>query len=216
VRLDHIAYVSDHDHVIDVVQRLGSSLGAAFTDGGIHPRFGTRNFILPLDGGTYLEVVCALDHPAADQLPFGRAVTRRAAEGGGWLGWVVGLDDISIAEKRIGRESAPGHRRRPDGVDLLWKQLGINNMIEDPQLPFFIEWNVAPSDHPSAGAKPGVHIERLEIAGDSGVVCEWLGEPIEHPLDDVDVTWIDPRDNDGATGLVAVEIRTPKGLVRID
>jgi hypothetical protein len=216
VRLDHLAYVSDHDHVVDAVQRLGSSLGAAFTDGGIHPRFGTRNFILPLEGGTYLEVVCALDHPAADQLPFGRAVTRRAAEGGGWLGWVVGLKDITVAEKRIGRESAPGHRRRPDGVDLSWKQLGINNMIEDPQLPFFIEWNVDASEHPSAGAKPGIRIESLEIAGDRDVVCNWLGEPVEHPLDDIEVTWIDPSENDGATGLVAAVIRTPKGLVRIE
>ena len=216
MRLDHLAYVSDHDHVIDVVQRLGSSLGAAFTDGGIHPRFGTRNFILPLEGGTYLEVVCALDHPAGDQLPFGRAVTRCAAAGGGWLGWVVGVDDITIAEKRIGRESAAGHRRRPDGVDLSWKQLGINNMIEDPQLPFFIEWNVDPSDHPSVGAKPGVRVERLEISGNRETVCDWLGEPIEHPLDDVEVTWIDPRENDDSTGLIAVEIRTPRGLVRID
>lgn len=216
MRLDHLAYVSDHDHVVDVVQRLGSSLGAAFIDGGIHPRFGTRNFILPLEGGTYLEVVCALDHPAGDQLPFGRAVTRCAAAGGGWLGWVVGVDDITIAEKRIGRESAPGHRRRPDGVDLSWKQLGIINMIEDPQLPFFIEWNVDPADHPSVGATPGVRVERLEISGSPETVCDWLGEPIEHPLEDIEVTWIDPRENNDATGLIAVEIRTPKGLVRID
>ncbi len=216
MRLDHLAYVSDSAHVVDVVQRLGSSLGAAFTDGGMHPRFGTRNFILPMQGGTYLEVVCALDHPAADQVPFGRAVIRVANEGGGWLGWVVGVDDITIAEKRIGRESADGHRRRPDGVDLSWKQLGINNMIDDPQLPFFIQWLSDPSEHPSVGAKTGLQIERLEIAGSQATVCEWLGEPVEHPLDNVAVTWIDPRDNDGRTGLVAVDIRTPKGVVRID
>ncbi|OIQ72654.1 hypothetical protein GALL_457150 [mine drainage metagenome] len=89
-------------------------------------------------------------------------------------------------------------------------------MIEDPQLPFFIEWNVDPSEHPSFGGKPGIRVERLVIAGDRDSVCEWLGEPVEHPLDDVEVTWIDPSENDGATGLVAVEIRTPKGLVRID
>jgi len=216
VRLDHLAYVSDHDHVIDVVQRLGSSLGSAFTDGGIHPRFGTRNFILPLEGGAYLEIVCALDHPAADSAPFGRAVTRRAAEGGGWLGWVVGVNDMTVAEKRLGRESVPGHRRRPDGVDLSWNQLGINSMIEDPQLPFFIQWHVDDSEHPSAGANHGVRIQSLEIAGDPKVVSQWLGEPVDHPLDDIAVTWIDPRDNDGATGLIAAEIRTPKGLVRID
>jgi len=28
--------------------------------------------------------VCALDHPAAEKTPFGQAVTKKAAEGGGW------------------------------------------------------------------------------------------------------------------------------------
>jgi len=140
VRLDHVSYVADHDHLVDVVQRIGSSLGAAFQDGGIHPRFGTRNFILPLHGGTYLEVVCPLDHPAADSAAFGQAVSQRAREGGGWLTWVVAVDDISTVQERVGREPVIGHRRRPDGFDLEWKQLGVKSTMEDPQLPFFVQW----------------------------------------------------------------------------
>ena len=131
MHLDHISYVASHDHLIDEVQRIGSRLGAGFMDGGIHPRFGTRNFTLPLQGGRYLEIVCPLDHPAADASPFGKVVSRRAQDGGGLLTWVLSVSNISTFEKRLGRESVDGHRRRPDGSDLHWKQIGVLGTLED-------------------------------------------------------------------------------------
>ena len=67
----------------DTVQPLGSSLGSTFFDGGVHPRFGTRNFKMPLQNGQYIEVVCSLDHPAREQTPWGKAVSKKAQEGGG-------------------------------------------------------------------------------------------------------------------------------------
>ncbi len=48
MRLDHVAYVTSHGQLADTVQRLGSRLGSAFVDDGLHPRFGTRNFTMPL------------------------------------------------------------------------------------------------------------------------------------------------------------------------
>ena len=211
MRLDHISYACTSAEVADTVQRIGSDLGATFKDGGRHPRFGTRNFILPLAGGCYIEVVSALDHPAADKAPFGKAVSQRAADGGGWLTWVVAVDDISVIESRLGREAADGHRVRPDGVDLSWKQLGVLNVMDDPQLPFFVQWHSSADLHPSAGAER-VQIERLEICGDSDVVSAWLGEPVDHPLDDIEVSWIDGDD----PGIAAVWFSTPNGPVRID
>jgi hypothetical protein len=140
MRLDHVSYVTSHDQLADTVQRLGARLGSTFVDGGIHPRFGTRNFTLPLQNGHYLEVVCPLDHPSSDSTPFGKAVSQRAAEGGGWLTWVVAVDDVSKIEKRLGRAAVDGHRTKPDGKDLAWKQIGVLGTLEDKQLPFFIEW----------------------------------------------------------------------------
>jgi hypothetical protein len=214
MRLDHLAYAAPSDHLADVVQRIGARLGAAFTDGGVHPRFGTRNFILPLLGGMYLEVVAALDHPAADNAPFGRAVKQRAEDGAGWLGWVVGVDDISTVEQRLGRSAVAGHRHRPDGFDISWRQIGVNDLIDNPQLPFFIQWEVDPSEHPSAGATGEVAVTRLEIAGDPALVNAWVGSTNGHPLDDVDVTWLPP--DRGDVGLVAVHFDTPLGPVRLD
>jgi hypothetical protein len=149
MRLDHVSYVTSHDQLADTVQRLGSRLGSTFVDGGVHPRFGTRNFTLPLQNGHYIEVVCPLDHPASDSSPFGKAVSRRAAEGGGWLTWVVAVDDVSAIETRLGRAAVDGHRTKPDGTDIRWKQIGVLGTLEDRQLPFFIEW--IENHHPSHG-----------------------------------------------------------------
>ena len=57
MRLDHVSYVTSHAQLADTVQRLGSRLGSTFVDGGIHPRFGTRNFTLPLQDGHYLSLI---------------------------------------------------------------------------------------------------------------------------------------------------------------
>ena len=178
----------------------------------MHPRFGTRNFILPLLNGVYLEVVEPLDHPATDKAPFGRAVKARSEAGGGWLAWVVSVDDISTVEARIGRSAVLGQRRRPDGMVLSWKQIGVLDMLDDPALPFFIQWLGEPRDHPSMGAGHKVFLDRLEIAGDPQRVSEWLGLSVEGPLADVKVEWVGINGN---PGLVAVQFATPHGPVRI-
>jgi hypothetical protein len=49
------------------------------------PRFGARNFTLPLHNSLYIEVVCRLDHPATEQTPWDKALSNKAQEGGGWL-----------------------------------------------------------------------------------------------------------------------------------
>ena len=211
MRLDHMSYACTSGELADVVQRIGLDLGAAFRDGGRHPQFGTRNFILPLAGGCYIEVVAALDHPASEKAPFGQAVARRAADGGGWMSWAVAVDDIGPMEERLGREARPGHRIRPDGHDLNWKQLGIIDVMDDPQLPFFVEWQCDASEHPSAGAG-AVSIDRIEIAGDPDTVSAWLGMPKDHPLDDISVEWVDADEQ----GIVAVWFETPAGTVRVD
>jgi hypothetical protein len=212
MRLDHLSYAAGPDGLASTADRLGTVLGERFTDGGIHPRFGTRNMVLPLTAGTYLEVVSVLDHPASDKAPFGQAVRARSLLGGGWLGWVVAVDDIAKVEQRLGRESVQGNRHRPDGVELRWRQIGVKGLQADPQLPFFVEWESPVEQHPSAGASGQVHLDTLEIAGDPHRVSEWLGNGVEGPLEDVEVAWVAPN---GTPGLVAAQFSTPGGPVRI-
>lgn len=191
-----------------MVQRIGSDLGVTFVDGGRHPSFGTRNFTGALSNGSYIEVVSALDHPAALKAPFGQAVHQCAEDGGGWLSWVIRVDDISICEQRIGRSAAPGHRIRPDGLDLRWKQIGVLDTIERPWLPFFIEWHVPDNAHPGAETS-GVRVCRFELSGVPDEVDELLAGlgPVEF-----DVDWQPDRD----PGISAVWFSTPEGEVRID
>ncbi|MEU8135867.1 VOC family protein [Streptodolium elevatio] len=214
MRLDHVSYAVSPGEFVSTVGRLGSMLGAPFQDGGVHPRFGTRNFVLPLAGGMYMEVVTTLDHPATDAAPFGRAVKRRAELGGGWLGWVARVDDIAPVEERLGRPAVDGHRVRPDRYDLKWRQIGVLDLMDDPQLPYIIQW-LDMAQHPSADVRTAVRIRRLAIAGTPSTVSGWLGEPENHPLDDVDVDWSPPGEDDDA-GLTAVYFETDDGTVRID
>ena len=211
MRLDHISYACTANELPDVVQRIGSDLSATFRDGGRHPQFGTRNFILPMANGCYVEVVSALDHPAADKAPFGRAVNHCATNGGGWMSWAISVDDIKPYEQRLGREAAPGHRILPDGQKLEWKQLGVLNVMENPQLPFFVEWSSSPDMHPSTGAGD-VTVERIEIAGDPNTVSAYIGENFMDVMDGVYVEWVEAE----SPGVIAVTFNTPNGTVRID
>ena len=171
MRLDHVSYVASHDQISDVVNRIGSQIGTAFVDGGIHPKFGTRNFTAPLLNGQYIEIVCPLDHPATDATPFGQAVKKKAEAGGGWLSWILAIEEISKIEKRLGRNSIPGSRKKPDGSELNWKQIGVLGTLEDAQLPFFIEW--ISSSHPSTDGVAIAEITKIEIIGSTEKIISW-------------------------------------------
>lgn len=209
--LDHLSFAAGPDGLGATARRLGAQLGADFTDGGFHPRFGTRNQILALTSGCYLEVVEVLDHPAADKAPFGQAVRARSLDGGGWLGWVVAVDDLGPVEDRLGRAAVEGHRYRPDGTLLSWLQLGVKGLQSDPQLPFFVHWLSDPGVHPSVGGDQ-VQLLKIEIAGDHDRVDDWLGGASARILADVDIDWVAPN---GQPGLVAAVFSTVRGEVRI-
>ena len=211
MRVDHVVYAAEHDGVHATAERLAKLIGVRPVDGGIHPRFGTRNVILPLAHERYVEVVEVLEHPAADKAPFGQVVRARSEAGGGWLGWVVRVDDIAEQEARLGREAVQGNRHRPDGVELRWKQLGVKGLQADPQLPFFIAWE-GTAPHPSADADTEVTIESLTIAGDPDRVRDWLGLPADYTSTVIDFSWVAPH---GTPGLMAVTFDTPQGEVTV-
>ncbi len=211
MHVDHLSFAAEPDGLAGTAERLGALLGARFVNGGFHPRFGTRNQILPLRDGRYLEVVEVLDHPAADKAPFGQAVRARSAMGGGWLGWVVSVDDLAPVEQRLAREAVDGSRHLPTGQQLEWRQIGVKGLQSDPQLPFFIKWLSDSSLHPSHGDAV-IELTKLEIAGDPLRVDEWLGGEVDAVLKGFEIDWISPN---GQPGLMAATFSTPTGDVRI-
>jgi hypothetical protein len=214
MRLDHVSYVTSHDQLADTVQRLGSRLGTTFVDGGIHPRFGTRNFTAPLLDGKYIEVVCPLDHPATEQTPWGKAVSKKAQEGGGWLTWVFSTEDISPIEEKFGRKAVDGHRTRPDGTDLKWKQIGVKEITDSRELPFFIQWLT--EDHPSKDGNALATINKIIISDKDQLSDSWFKKDILDSLDTIEVIWTHPDNNEGLTGIVSIEISLNATLILID
>ncbi len=214
MRLDHVSYVASHDQISDVVNRIGSQIGTAFVDGGIHPKFGTRNFTAPLLNGQYIEVVCPLDHPATDATPFGKAVKKKADAGGGWLTWVFSSNDLKKVEEKFGREAADGSRTKPDGSELKWKQIGVRDIIGSGELPFFIQWLT--DKHPSKDGNSVAKISKIVIADDEELANSWFKSEIKSGLSDIQIEWIQPESNEGDKGIVKVEINLNNQLVIIN
>ena len=214
MRLDHVSYVASHDQISDVVNRIGSQIGTAFVDGGIHPKFGTRNFTAPLLNGQYIEIVCPLDHPATDATPFGQAVKKKAEAGGGWLTWVFSSTDLADVEEKFGRKAADGSRTRPDGSELKWKQIGVKEIVGSGELPFFIQWLT--DNHPSKDGNGVAKISKLVIADDEKLADSWFQDEIKSALTDVEIEWVKPDLNDGDKGIVAVELTVNNSKVKLD
>jgi len=214
MRLDHVSYVTSHDQLADTVQRLGSRLGSTFVDGGIHPRFGTRNFTCALKNGQYIEVVCPLDHPATEQTPWGQAVSKKANEGGGWFTWVFSTKDIEPIAKKFGREAIEGHRTLPSGTDLKWKQIGVKEIADTREFPFFIQWLSA--DHPSQDGLAVSQIQKIVIADRDQLSNSWFKKEILGSLEGVSVEWVDQSTYDNRAGIAEIHLSTPNGLMILD
>ncbi|SRR5690606_9713356 len=211
MHLDHLSFAVGPQGLMATTTELSEKFGAVFLAGGVHPRFGTNNMILPLTNRQYIEVVEALEHPASDKAPFGQAVKARSEQGGGWMGWCVSVDDISAVERRIGRHAVPGNRHRPDGYNLTWQQIGVHGMRADPQLPYVVCWD-DPDEHPSQMAPSQITLTAIEMAGSPERLADWLGEEAVDALEQIEVRWVAPH---GAPGILAAEFETPNGLVRL-
>lgn len=214
-RLDHVVYAAGPDGLVATCERLSSVVHRDAVPGGVHPRFGTRNAVLALADRVYIEIVDVLDHPAADKAPFGQAVKAKVAEGGGWLGWAVSVPDIVAVEQRLGRPSVPGNRHRPDGLELRWRQIGVKGLLNDPALPFFLQWDIDPQSHPAApqpaAPAPDVRLERLTLSGSPEVLSDWLDVAVEDTLGDVGLTWVQADE----PGILAVHLRGDDGPIHL-
>jgi hypothetical protein len=210
MRLDHISYAASHEQISDVVNRIGSQIGTAFIDGGVHPKFGTRNFTAPLLNGQYIEVVCPMDHPATDSTPFGRSVKKKVSEGGGWLSWVISSTNIEVIEKELGRKAVDGKRKKPDGTELSWKQLGVLTTLEDASHPFYVEW--ISHNHPSQDGVPVATISKLNIASNKPKMLNSPEIELIEKNSGLNISWMEGEKND-QTGIISVEFKIGSKIV---
>ena len=176
MEIEHVSNVTSHDQISDVINRIGLLIGSPFIDGGMHPRFGTRNFTAPLKNGQYIEVVCPIDHPATDQTNFGIAVKQKALSGGGWFAWVIRTSNIEEIEKRIDRKAIDGDRVKPDGAKLKWKQLGVKELSKNGHFPFFVQW--LSENHPSKDLEAKASITSINLNGSKKELNSWIDSDV--------------------------------------
>ena len=169
MRVDHVSYAAEHDGLKATAERLAKLIGVEPVDGGIHPRFGTRNVIFPLAHERYVEVVEVLDHPASDKAPVRPGRPRRAPRpaAAGSAGSSA-VDDIKPGREAPGprggrRQPAPPRRHRAplaparrQGPDLR-PAAAVLRRVGDPRVPPV-----------QRCATPTSRIEGLQIAGDPG------------------------------------------------
>jgi hypothetical protein len=161
MRIDHLVYATpDLDLGIEKIERL---LGVRATPGGQHLGAGTRNALVALGAGTYLEIVGpdpAQPEPEQprwfriDEIDEPRLVT--------WASRVDGIEQVSGAAQRLGislGDIVAGSRRRSDGVLLAWRYTNPRTLLADGVIPFLIDWDATP--HPSESAARGATLIHL-------------------------------------------------------
>jgi hypothetical protein len=131
--------------------------------GGSHPGAGTRNALLSLGTGHYLEIIAP--DPAQGNVPDERKL--RELSSPRIIQWAIHSEDIAAAKSRV--EAAgiktsgpqPGSRQVPDGKLLRWQALRIEQTT--PLVPFFIQWEAGSphpsSDSPRLGTAKSLHFE---------------------------------------------------------
>ncbi len=164
--LDHLLLgCSDLDQGITFVE---THTGVRPAMGGVHPGRGTRNALLGLGKGRYLEVIAP--DPAQTGTPTTRAelpaMLKRLAVPT-LVDWAVHTLNIEASAERLRKFGVafhgptPGSRARPDGKMLHWQTLNLDN-DRDGLMPFLIQWG-AETEHPSVDAPAGCTLESFAV-----------------------------------------------------
>jgi hypothetical protein len=207
--IDHLVLATDE--LERTVAHVRATWGIEPTPGGAHLGRGTRNELVALGGGAYLEIIgpdlAQTDHTG--ERPFG--VDGRTGER--LVAWcarpATTIEAAARAAARLGHDVGPissMSRRRPDGVLLAWRLTTPAFDAERPDvpavLPFVIDWLDSP--HPSTGLDHPVELVGLSIhTPDAAAVDAIVGAIGPDPR----ITVVDA---DGPPLLDAV-VRTPRG-----
>lgn len=232
--VDHLLLgVADLDRGIAWVEQR---TGVRAAIGGTHPGAGTRNALLSLGAGSYLEIIAP--DPAQSAFNFQFDV-RQLAEPR-LITWAAATNDIEDAASmlRAGgyRLFGPrdGSRQRPSGELLRWKTLAAATNLRmgpiDP-IPFFIQW--APdSPHPSQDSPAGctllsLHFQHPDPSALSSTFRD-LGLQRHDPAarepgrdrkradQAVQAPGIEVNPSKSASARISATVRTPAGTIKLE
>lgn len=176
LRVDHVVWgVADLDRA---AAQVLADYGLASVPGGRHPGWGTANRIIPL-GPDYLELLAVVDEAEAAADPIGSGYARHIRSAGGLMLWCVATDDLDAVAARLSLPMQAKARLLPNGTRIGWRSAGLEAALDNPSVPFFIEWDVAAELHPgrmqAAHAAAPVGISSVTVGADPDELAVWLG-----------------------------------------
>ena len=203
--VDHLVYATpDLQFGIETIERM---TGVRAVSSGQHPGRGTRNALISLGPGVYLEIIGRdPDQPTPPQpRPFGiddlkepRLVT--------WVAKGENLESFAKEAAHAGvklGEVIDGSRQRADGVVLSWRFTDPRTVAFDGLIPFFIDWGKTP--HPAGTATPGLSLIGLRAEHPDP-------EPVQESLHTLG---LDIRVQRGPRPALIATVDTPGGRVEL-
>jgi len=175
VIVDHIIVgISDLEVGIEQLEAL---TGVRAVIGGEHPGRGTRNALISLGSGHYLELLAPVPGGVIDEFDdlAGDLETFSELTPLGWAASTSSMDALAQKLTAAGYEidgPVPGSRVKPDGSVLEWKTLVITQPLLDGA-PFFIEWGES-SVHPSESSPEGCELATLQVGDPDAVELRGL------------------------------------------
>ncbi len=196
------------DHVIfcvDDLDRASVEIDRKFQlnplSGGRHAGHGTANRIVPL-GSSYLEMIAVVDPVEASKSFLGNWVGMKATDDLEAHALCIRTDDLDSVCGRLGLDPVSMSRMNPDGAELRWRLAALEDMISRG-LPFYIEWDIEPSDHPGRAGAPAEASIEVTLTGDRDLLAVRTAG--------TEGVSIEP----GEPGISAVTVRFPGHVVRL-
>lgn len=204
-RVDHVVYgTPDLDAGIAAIEKL---VGVRATPGGQHPGRGTRNALVALGPGRYLEILGP--DPGQPKPDKPRSFGIDDLKSPRLVAWAAKGENLERTVKDAQEKGVPlgdvrsGSRKRPDGVLLSWRYSDPAAVVGDRLVPFLIDWGESP--HPSKDAAGGATLVSLRVEHPTP-------EPIRKMLATLGLEV--PVAKGAAPALVAT-IRGPRGVVEL-
>ena len=203
LRIDHVIVgAADLDRGMDQFEQL---TGVRPVIGGDNPARSSRNALVSLGNGRYLELVA----PRSDASPSADIDVLRRLKGLTPLGWVVSTSQPEVTVRHLRQlgygvsDSLPGTRVKPDSTRVSWVRFRITR----PELelaPVLIHWDSS-SVHPSIDSPAGCELTDLTLVVSSQAPYRRLLKAL--PVGVGIRKGVSPR--------LEVTLSCPKGIVRL-
>jgi hypothetical protein len=151
--------------------------------GGAHPGLGTRNALLGLADGRYLEII-APDPNQRQSGGFAAALADLAHPA--LITWALRSRDLPEVARQLSaarietRGPVPTRRTTPDGTELAWELLFPREHGYGALMPFFIDWG--DGAHPADDLQPAGTLQAITVESPHAPALRRLLGNVDVPL----------------------------------